>query len=55
MSSIMKSIETGELVIVESIEEAYKMLETGAWLFGFLSFLDKKTLDAFVASEAAKL
>jgi hypothetical protein len=47
MQFIMKEKKTGKLELIESVELAYNMMESGEWLFGFLSFVEK---DIFKAS-----
>ena len=45
---ILKSVKTGELVIVESLEKAYELLQTGEYLFGFLSFFTAEELKKYL-------
>ncbi len=42
MQFIMKKKATGELEIVDNMELALNMIDSGKWLFGFLSFVDKE-------------
>jgi len=52
MNYVMKNVKTGEMVMVESLEKAYEMLESHDYLFGFLTFIDKEQFDASIQGAA---
>jgi len=48
MSFIMKNVKSGEIVMIDTIEKAYEMMESHEWMFGFLTFVTKEQFEASI-------